>query len=245
MKEEFRVRLHKYIADCGLASRRKAEEMIADHLVTVNGRIITEMGFKINPSRDAVKVKGKLVTMKAPAIYIALHKPARVLTTLNDPDGRRTVKDLLVGLKTRVFPVGRFDFNSEGLLIMTNDGDFAQSINHPTKKLTKTYLVKVDGQPTENDLKRLQLGITLAEGRVRALLVKRTKVGGQYDWIRIVLNEGKHHQVQRMFAKIGFDVIKMKRIAIGKLTIGGIDKGDFRYLNEEDLKNVFKPYDKN
>ena len=245
MKEEFKVRLHKYIADCGIASRRKAEEMIKDHLVTVNGRVVTEMGYKINPSEDSVKVRGKLVYMKDKAVYIAFNKPKQVLATLHDPEKRRTVKDYLVGVKERVFPVGRLDYETEGLLLLTNDGEYAQHIIHPSKKLTKTYLVKVDGQPSQVQLDRLEQGVTLAEGRIKALSVKRTKVGDQYDWLRVVLVEGKHRQVQRMFAKIGFDVIKLRRIAIGKLTLSGLERGQFKYLSEEQAEQAFKPYDKN
>lgn len=239
------VRLHKYIADCGIASRRKAEEMISDHLVTVNGRVVTEMGFKINPTKDAVKVRGRLVYMRDTTVYVAFNKPRQVLSTLFDPDKRPTIKDYLKSVKERVFPAGRLDYETEGLVILTNDGEYSQSLIHPTKKITKTYLVKVDGQPTQAQLDRLEMGVTLAEGKVKALSVKRTKVGDQYDWFRIVLVEGKNRQVQRMFAKIGFDVIKLRRIAIGKLTLGGLERGEFKYLTEEEAQKAFIPYDKN
>ncbi len=244
-KDELYVRLHKFIADCGIASRRKAEDMIEDRLVTVNGKVVIEMGYKINPKKDSVKVRGKLVQMKNETVYLILNKPTRVLTTLKDPEGRPTVKDLLVGFKTRVVPVGRMDYESEGLLLLTNDGDFVQAFNHPSKKLTKTYLVKLDGQPTPEALLKLEAGITLAEGKVKALSVKKMKTGAQYDWIRVSLVEGRNQQLQRMFAKIGFDVLKIRRVAIGKLTLGGLERGEFKVISSDEVGKVFKDYDKN
>jgi 23S rRNA pseudouridine2605 synthase len=240
VKEERLIRLQKFISECGVASRRKAEEMIADGEVTVNGRIITEMGYKIDPTGDAVKVRNKLLRTPARNIYIVLYKPTGVVTTLNDPEGRTTVRDLLIGIKDRVFPVGRLDYDSEGLLILTNDGEYAQSIIHPTKKIKKVYLVKVSGKPQAKHIERLKIGVTLAEGRAKAVHIERMKTGDNYDWFRVVLTEGKNRQIRRMFEKVGFDVLKLKRVAIGRLTLGGLDRGRFKVLTKEQAELALK-----
>jgi 23S rRNA pseudouridine2605 synthase len=234
------TRLHKYIAECGVASRRKAEEFIAEGSVTVNGHVIREMGYKIVPGSDAIKVKGKLIRQPSKTIYIALHKPAGVVTTLNDPEGRPTVKDLLRGVRDRVFPVGRLDYDSEGLLILTNDGDFAQSVSHPAKIVKKVYQVKVSGKPEQKHIERLKQGVTLAEGRARAVHIERMRTGDQYDWFKVVLSEGKNRQVRRMFEKVGFDVIKLKRVAIGQLTLGNLQRGQFKILSKDQAELALK-----
>lgn len=238
------MRLQKFIADCGIASRRKAEEMIADGLVTVNGRTIKEMGFKIIPGKDAVKVNRKLIHFKKEKVYLLFNKPNGVLSTLHDPEERTTIKDFLTKVKERVFPVGRLDYHSEGLMILTNDGEFAQSIIHPKKYITKTYIVKLSGKLNDMQIKRLLSGVTLAEGRVKALAVHRTTQGDQYDWYKVVLVEGRNQQVQRLFYKIGMDVKKLKRVAIGRLNLGEIPKGHFRHLTFEEAEKALDPYKK-
>jgi 23S rRNA pseudouridine2605 synthase len=234
------IRLQKFIADCGVASRRKAEEMIAQGEVTVNGKKIREMGFKVLPGKDAVKVNGKLLRVSTKHIYIALNKPSGVLTTLNDPEERTTVKDLLVGVRERVFPVGRLDYDSEGLVILTNDGEYSQSVSHPTKEIRKVYLVKIKGKPDTKAIEKLKKGVTLAEGKTRALHIERAKSGDQYDWYKVVLSEGRHGQLRRMFEKVGFDVLKMKRLAIGRLTLGGLSQGEFRFLTKDQAELALK-----
>jgi 23S rRNA pseudouridine2605 synthase len=241
MKQELPlVRLHKYIADCGVASRRKAEELISDGLVTVNGEIIREMGYKIIPGKDAVKVKGKLLRTPNRLVYIALYKPMGVITTLHDPHDRPTVKDLLIGIKDRVFPVGRLDYDAEGLVLMTNDGDYAQAVNHPEKDIKKVYVVKLDGKPEPHHLERLRKGVTLAEGKLKPLHIERMRTGDQYDWYKVTLTEGRNQAVKRMFQKIGFDVLKIKRVAIGRLTLGNLQRGEFRLLTKEQADLAFK-----
>ncbi|MDZ4678069.1 MAG: pseudouridine synthase [Oligoflexia bacterium] len=240
MSSQNLVRLQKYISECGIASRRKAEEMISQGEVTVNGKIIREMGFKVIPGKDAVKVNGKLLRTPTHPTYIALYKPAGVVTTLNDPEGRPTIKDLLIGVKDRVFPVGRLDFDSEGLLIVTNDGEYAQAVSHPKKKIRKVYKVKVKGKPQEKHIERLKMGVTLAEGKAKASHIERIRSGDQYDWYKVVLVEGKNRQVRRMFEKIGFDVLKLQRVAIGRLTLGSLDRGQFRMLTKEQAELALK-----
>lgn len=171
-----------------------------------------------------------------------LHKPKGYLTTLTDELGRPTVADLLGDVHHRVFPVGRLDWDSEGLLLFTNDGDFANKVMQPTSDITKTYLVKVDGRPEDTQLTKLRQGISIPGGRVKALNVEKiTRKDGskQYQWLKIVINEGKNRQIRYMFEKIGFDVLKLQRIAIGQLKMGHLDKGELAYLDETDLKRVF------
>jgi len=236
------VRLNKWIADCGLTSRRKADEWIDSGRVKLNGKAVFELGVKIDPKKDNVTVDGKpLKPKKGPKIYIAFHKPEKVVTTLSDPEGRTTIKDYFPKLKSRVFPVGRLDWDTEGLLLMTDDGDFAQSVIHPSADIPKTYLAKLDGQPSEAQLRKLLNGVTIVGGRVKAIAVERVKKGSdKYDWVKIAVTEGKNRQVRRMFEKIGFDVKKLKRVAIGALPLGRIPKGMHAYINEVGLQKIFE-----
>jgi 23S rRNA pseudouridine2605 synthase len=234
------TRLQKFIADCGVASRRAAEQMIAHGEVTVNGKVIKEMGFKVIAGKDSVKVRGKLLRVSNEHLYIILNKPSGVLTTLNDPQERTTVRDLLIGVKERVFPVGRLDYDSEGLIILTNDGEFAQCIIHPKKEIRKVYLIKVKGKPDSKAIEKLRKGVTLAEGRIKALHIEKTKSGTQYDWYKIILSEGRHGQVRRMFEKVGFDILKIKRVSIGKLTLGGLLQGQFKFITRDQAELALK-----
>lgn len=234
------VRLHKYIADCGVASRRKAEDLIKWGEVTVNGQVVKEMGYKIIAGKDSVKVKNKLLRPASKDLYILLYKPTGVVTTLNDPEKRTTVKDLLIGVKERVFPIGRLDYDSEGLLILTNDGEYAQQVIHPTKNVKKVYNVKVKGKPEQKHIERLKMGVTLAEGRAKAVHIERMRSSDNHDWFKVVLTEGKNRQIRRMFEKVGFDVLKLKRVAIGRLTLGSLQRGQFKFLTKEQAELALK-----
>ncbi len=238
------TRLNKYLADCGLASRRKADEIIASGVVQVNGKTVYELGVRIEPGIDRVSVEGKPVKPPTHKIYVIFNKPENVLTTMTDPEGRPTVADFVGELPVRVFPVGRLDWDTEGLLLLTNDGDFAQKVMHPREEIPKTYLAKVDGQPTDKDLEKLMRGVTIPGGHVKAIHVERAKVGDskQYDWIKIIIGEGKNRQVRFMFQKIGFDVKKLRRVAIGQLTLGSLQKGEFAFLDEGTLTRIFRKY---
>lgn len=241
-KEDQRgLRLNKYLADCGVASRRKADEMIAEGHVQVNGRTVYELGVRVE-SHDRVTVDGKPVKPATQKIYVIFYKPENVLTTMEDPEGRPTVADFMEKLPVRVFPVGRLDWDTEGLLLLTNDGDFAQKVMHPREEIPKTYLAKLDGKPTDRDFEKLRNGVTIPGGKVKALFVERAKVGDseQYDWVKIVIGEGKNRQVRHMFNKVGFDVKKLKRVAIGQLTLGSLNKGDYAFLDQHGIKRVFQ-----
>lgn len=237
------IRLNKFLADSGVCSRRAADDVIAEGRVMVNGKKVFELGIKVNPSSDRITFDGKPIRIELNKVYLAFHKPKGILTTLSDELGRPTIADFLVGLDVRVFPVGRLDWDSEGLLILTNDGDFANKVMQPKSDVTKTYLVKVDGKPDDRQLNKLKLGVSIPGGRVKALsLEKINKKEGsrQYNWLKIVINEGKNRQIRLMFEKIGFDVLKLQRIAIGQLKIGNLERGELTYLSPDDLKKIFK-----
>lgn len=234
------VRLNKYLAECGVASRRKADALIEEGLVRVNGKPVFELGRKIDPLKDRVELKGKTVKPHPNKVYIMLHKPSGVLSTLEDPLGRPTILDL-ISSPVRIFPVGRLDWDTEGLLLLTNDGEFSNKVLHPREQISKTYLAKVNGHPTDEHFKKLIRGVSIEGGKVRALFIERVKSkSSQYDWIRIVIDEGKYHQVRRMFEKIGFDVIKLKRVAIGNLQMGSLPRGQFTLLTPAQINKIFQ-----
>jgi 23S rRNA pseudouridine2605 synthase len=237
------VRLNKYISECGLASRRKADEWIESGKVQLNGKTVYELGIKVTPDVDKILIEGRPLKPKIQQhLYIAFHKPRNVMTTLSDPEGRATVIDFFPKLRHRVFPVGRLDWDTEGLLLMTTDGDFAQSVSHPKEDIPKTYLAKLDGQPTEVQLEKLRRGVSIAEGgKVRALFAEKVKgASDKYDWVKISVSEGKNRQIRKMFEKIGFDVKKLKRIAIGALPLGHLATGEHAYITPSGLKQIFE-----
>lgn len=238
------IRLNKFLADCGVASRRKADEMIADGAVQINGKTVYELGVRVEIGVDRVTVNGKPVKPVTQKIYVIFYKPENVLTTMEDPEGRPTVADFMEKLPVRVFPVGRLDWDTEGLLLLTNDGEFAQKVMHPREEIPKTYMVKLDGKPTDAQLLKLRQGVTIPGGRVKAMHVERVRVGDsqQYDWVKIIIGEGKNRQVRYMFQKIGFDVKKLKRVAIGMLSLGQLQKGEYGFLDVGGIAKVFRKY---
>ncbi len=244
-----RVRLNKLIADSGLASRRHADRMIEEGQVTVNGKRVYELGVKVDPSIDSIKVNGKMLRKPlTQKLYLIFNKPAGVLTTMEDPEGRPTVAEYLGGVPARVFPVGRLDWDSEGMILLTNDGDYANKVTHPKEEVTKTYLVKLDGQPQPQHLEKLRNGVSIIGGKVSARHIERIKKAGdkqseKYEWLKIVITEGKNRQIRQMFAKIGFDVIKLQRVAIGRLRLGALKAGALVYINEAAAERVFLPDD--
>ncbi len=241
------IRLNKLLAERGLASRRGADKMIEEGLVMVNGKKVYELGIKVDPANDQIKVDGKPLRSKNQNIYIMFHKPKNVITSMTDPLGRITVADYMNGVPGRVFPIGRLDWDSEGLLLMTNDGDFANKVMHPKTEVTKTYNVKLNGQPRPDQIDKLLRGVPIPGGRVKAKNVekikavkeKNKKTSEKNDWYKIVITEGKNHQVREMFKKIGFDVLKLQRVAIGKLKLGTLDRGSLVYLNEAAVERIF------
>ena len=237
------VRLNKYIADCGAASRRRADALIADGSVIVNGKKVYELGLRVDPSKDRVSVRGKPVKPVTQKVYYIFHKPKHVLTTMSDPEGRPTVADYFRRLPVRVFPVGRLDWDTEGMILLTNDGEFAEQVNHPRHEVTKTYIAKLNGHITDTQLDRLKRGLSIPEGgRVRAVEAERIKRGDSdnYDWVKLTITEGKNRQIHKMMAKVGFDVVKLQRVAIGKLRLGQLERGAYAELTYTELLKIFE-----
>ena len=233
------VRLQKYLAGCGIASRRKAEEIILQGRISVDDEVVTAMGTQINPSTQEIRLDGKVVTPHNDLLYVLLNKPQGYVTTMSDPQGRPIVTSLLQGIKARLFPVGRLDLDTEGALILTNDGELAQKIQHPSHEVTKTYEAQVLGRPSEKIVKKLEHGILL-EGKKTApakLMVMAWETGTTS--IRITIHEGRKRQVRKMFQAVGHPVLHLKRIAYGHLFLQGLLTGKYRILTPEDLKKIF------
>ena len=227
-------RLQKIIAAAGLASRRQAEKWIEAGRVTVNGRQAT-LGETADIARDEVCVDGKPLAMPGRRTYILLNKPAGYLTSRRDPQGRPLVTDLVREVDARLFPVGRLDFMTEGLLILTNDGDFAQCLAHPRHEVDKTYLVRVRGALTAVAQRRLREGIDLEDGRTAPARVERVRQSGSHTWFEITIHEGRNRQVRRMCEAVGHPVSRLKRIRLAFLDLKDIPPGKFRYLTPEEV----------
>ena len=240
------VRLQKVIAASGLASRRKSEQLIAQGRVTVNGQVIRELGTRVDPDQDHVKVDGRHLGPVEPHAYVILNKPKGYVSSLSDPEGRPTIKDLLHGVHVRVFPVGRLDFDTEGALLLTNHGEMAQALLHPRYHVPKVYLVKVKGVLTDEEIRQLEEGVELEDGRTNPAVVKKIKKAAENSWIELTIHEGRTHQVKRMLEVIGHPVLKLKRIKFGPLMLGDLPSGEFRYLTDREanaLRSVLKSVD--
>ncbi|MGE0103458.1 MAG: pseudouridine synthase [Blastocatellales bacterium] len=236
-------RLQKIIAAAGVASRRKAEEMIAAGLVTVNGVVVTEPGTKADPEKDHIKVQGKLINpriSRQQKVYLLLNKPLGVLTSRSDPQGRPLVIDLLGTYRNKVHPVGRLDFNSEGLLLLTNDGEFTQLIAHASSKVPKVYEVKVKGKPVQHQITTLERGVQIGGSRTAPCKIKLIEESKTNSWFEVTLLEGRNQQIRKMFDSIGHSVIKLRRVAIGFLRNEKLRPGQFRQLTEPEVKRFFR-----
>ncbi|MDP2599433.1 MAG: pseudouridine synthase [Deltaproteobacteria bacterium] len=226
-------RIQKIIANAGFCSRREAEKWIAAGRVFVNGKKVTELGTKADAYRDKIIVNGKPLTREDKKVYYLFYKPRNVMVTHHDPEGRPTVFDYLQKIEKRVYPVGRLDFDSEGLLLLTNDGDLAYELTHPKSKVPKTYQVKVMGIPTEAQIKKLEAGIKLDWGTTAPAAIEITKKTEKNCWMKITLTEGKNRQVREMVEKIGLHVIKLRRIAIGLFRLGDLKPGQYKKVHHK------------
>jgi 23S rRNA pseudouridine2605 synthase len=239
-------RLQKLIASAGIASRRHAEELIVARHVTVNGEVIVELGAKADPDTDHIKVKGRLINpllSQQKPVYVLLNKPKGYLTSMSDPEGRPLVIDLIPGVLGRLHPVGRLDFNTEGLLLLTNDGEFTRHITAAKSRIPKVYLAKVKGMPPEKAVERLRRGIAIGEDdrkvRAEVRMLRESKTNA---WFEVILHEGRNQQVRRMFDAIGHSVIKLVRTRIGNLEEKNLKPGRWRKLNEREVKTLKAPH---
>ena len=237
-------RLQKLIAAAGLASRRHAEELIAAGRVTVNGKVVTELGSKADPDKDHIKVNGKLINPQLQSrekVYVLLNKPKGYLSSVSDPEGRPLVTELLPPGLGKLYPVGRLDFNTEGLLLLTNDGDFTNFVTAARNNVEKVYEVKVKGVPTESGIGRLRRGITLEDG-TRTAPAKIKKLGETQTnaWYEVLLHQGRNQQVRRMFELIGHSVLKLRRTRIGFLRDEDLKPGHFRLLSPVEVTRLMK-----
>jgi 23S rRNA pseudouridine2605 synthase len=232
------IRLQKVIAASGLASRRKAEEWIAQGRVTINGKIVRELGTHVDPERDHVKVDGRHLKSVEPYAYLLLNKPKGIVSTLNDPEGRPTIEHLLRGVTLRLFPVGRLDFDTEGLMLLTNHGELAQALLHPRYHVAKVYLAKVKGVLTDEEIDQLAQGVQLEDGMTAPAIVKKVRKAAENSWLEVTIYEGRKHQIKRMFEVVGHPVLKLKRIKFGPLALGDLLPGEFRYLTDREANKL-------
>lgn len=235
------MRLQKYMALCGVASRRKAEELILEGIVMVNNKVVMELGVVIDPNTDVVKVNDKRIVAESRKIYIMLNKPVGFVTTLKDEKDRKIVTDLIEGVKERIYPVGRLDADTTGLLILTNDGDLAYKLTHPSNEIMKRYIAIVEGVPNRWELEKFRSGLIIDGKPTAEAFIKIAKRYEDESILDIAIHEGRNRQVKKMCEYINHPVKKLKRISIGNLELGGLDLGNWRYLEESEveyLKNL-------
>lgn len=234
--QDIQVRLQKVIADCGITSRRKAEGLILDGRVLVNGKVITELGTKVNPHSDVIQVDGNtLELMAVDKVYLVMNKPRAYMTTLSDPEGRPTVMELIYGVKQRIFPVGRLDYLSEGLLILTNDGDLANMIMHPRYEVEKVYEVKVFGHVNEAILSRIKRGVMTEDGLLKPKSVRVIEQLPNKTWLEFRLNEGKNREIRKICDAVELTVDKLRRVAIEGLNIQSLPVGQYMFTTRKEL----------
>jgi 23S rRNA pseudouridine2605 synthase len=234
-------RLQKIIAASGVASRRKAEELIVAHRVALNGQVVTELGTKADPDRDKISIDGTALPTREQFLHFALYKPKGYVTTVSDPQGRPTVMDLMRGVSERVYPVGRLDYASEGLLLMTNDGALAQKLTKAGSHVPKTYLVKVSGKPDDLAIAKLRAGVSIELDDGRRVKTSPASVrlteNAANPWYEVVLIEGRNRQIRRMFDRVGFHVEKIKRVKLGTLSLD-VPPGQFRKLTPKEVEQL-------
>lgn len=234
-------RLQKVLARAGVASRRAAEQLIAAGRVRVDGRVVTELGTKVDPRRSRVEVDGQRVFAED-LVYVVLNKPKNVVSTMSDPQGRPSVKEILAPVPGRVYPVGRLDFATSGVLLATNDGDFSMGLLHPKKAVPKTYVVKVLGEMQAKDLDRWRQGVELADGKTLPARVKMLRHEAGKTWFELTITEGRNQQVRRMGDATGFRVMRLSRVSFAGITNEGLRPGGWRYLTPDELRDLKGEY---
>ena len=231
------MRLQKYLAECGVASRRHAEDMITQGLVQINGITVREMGLKVEEG-DEVRVRGDIVTPQAEKRYVLYYKPIGEVTTSSDPEGRPTVLDRFRDFSVRLYPVGRLDFDSEGLLLLTNDGDLTARLTHPSGEVNKSYIARVSLQLTDEELNRLRFGIMIDGRKTAKAGAKILKQESLFTDVLITIHEGRNRQIRRMVEALGHQVIRLKRVKYGPIELGMLARGEWRDLSAQEVSDL-------
>ena len=235
-----RIRLNKFLAQAGVASRREVDKLITEGKIKVNGRVVQTLGTQIDDQRDCVEIEGKPVKRSGEMAYLMLNKPPGYLVTLKDPFKRPTVKELLPSLKERVFPVGRLDYDSEGLLLLTNDGEMAHRLAHPRYKIQKIYRVNVKGIPDPSKISRLEKGILLDGKKTAPARIDKLREGAKKTHFQVQIYEGRKREVKRMFEAVGHRVLHLKRIEFGGIRLGKLRTGKWRFLTRKEVNHLQK-----
>lgn len=230
------MRLQKFMAKAGVASRRKSEDIILQGRVKVNGEKITKLGTKVNPNIDIVEVDNIKINLENKKVYILLNKPVGYVTTVKDEFNRKTVLDLIKGVKERIYPVGRLDYDTSGLLILTNDGDVTYKMTHPSFEIDKVYIGTVKGVPTEDEMKRFEEGLIIDGYKTAPAKIEILKRNSDDSTLKITIHEGRNRQVRKMCEAINHPIIKLKRVSMGELTLSSLKVGKWRFLSKEEIK---------
>lgn len=233
------IRLQKYLADCGVDSRRKCEELILQGKVNVNGKTVTELGTKVIPKKDKVSINGALIEPAKKYVYIMLNKPEGYITTAKEQFNRPAVMDLLSGVSERVYPVGRLDMDTTGLLLFTNDGDMAFKITHPKYKINKTYIAEVNGCPDSEKMSKFRKGLRIEDYVTAPAEIRLVAKKKNTSILEITIHEGRNRQIKKMCDEIGHKVIKLQRKALGSLELGELEEGKFKYLKKSEVERIF------
>ncbi len=233
------MRLNKFLSNSGLASRRKCDEIIAEGKVIVNGKVVSELGYQINERKDKVIVEGKVIKLPSSFVYIKLNKPKGYACTAHDEKGRKTIYDL-IDCEERLFSVGRLDYDTEGLILLTNDGDFANCVAHPKYEMEKEYRVTCEGEIKESELAVMRKGVVVDGKRMPSAKVEKLSFENGFTKLSVVINEGQNRQVRRMFEAIGHEIKLLKRVRIGNVRLGGLSRGEYRDLTQEELNSLVR-----
>jgi 23S rRNA pseudouridine2605 synthase len=229
------IRLQKLLAQSGVASRRKCEELMLGGFVEVDGEVVSRLGTKVDPRTAVIRVEGRRLPPVSPHVYLALNKPRGVVSTMSDPEGRPTLQDLVADRPERLFHVGRLDTDTEGLILLTNDGDFAQRLAHPSYEVDKTYVAEVDGRVTKAVLGQLRDGVTLDDGPVTVSSARLVSLHGERSIVELVIHEGRNRIVRRLLEHVGHPVRRLTRTAVGPVVLRGLGKGELRELTRDEL----------
>ncbi len=233
------MRLNKYLADCGVDSRRNCDGIIAEGRVKVNGKTVRELGTVVDEERDSVTLDGRRIRPKR-NVYLMLHKPKGYVTTVKDELGRKTVMELLEDVKARIYPVGRLDYDTEGLLLLTNDGDLSFRLTHPSNEVPKTYVVRISGKISKESISVLQNGVEIDGRKTAPAKVDLLDQDEHHSRLELTIREGRNRQIKKMFEAVGHEVEFLRRSAIGDLRLGGLTRGTYRYLTEKEINYLKK-----